>query len=110
MREEEPGGEFVLEAKRVLREVIRPILMKAQANYPGAAHVSEKGPGPRICLAVTTSELAFLVEVVSRRVRVIHERIDEPSEIKESLRLSDITEDRVQSYVDGFLSLITPPK
>ena len=100
----------VVEAKRVLREVIRPILMKAQENYPGAAHVSEKGPGPRICLAVTTSELAFLVEVVSRSVRVIHEHIDRPSEMIDSLRLSEITEDRVQSYVDDFVALITPSK
>ncbi len=107
-QEEEPGGEFVVEANRILQETIEPILREVK-SVPAIVH-KVPGPGKQLAidLAGEKSQLDFSVEVTSRGIRVSRTVGQSPWEDLGLHPLSEVTANLVQSHVDDFLDRVTP--
>ena len=106
VKEAEPqGGEFVVEAKRIFQETIGPILREVK-SIPAVVH--EIPAGPTIQLAINLSQLDFLVDVTGGGIRVSRTVGQSPREDLGVHKLSEVTEDFVQSHVDDFLDRVTP--
>jgi len=107
-REEEPGGNFVIEAKRIRQETIEPILREVK-SIPAFVH---NVPGPGIQLAIDLagekSQLDFSVEVTGRRIRVSQTVGQSAREDLGLHPLSEVTADLVRFHVNDFLDRVTP--
>lgn len=112
------SGEFVRGWARIRSEIVKPVLEEAAKGFKSShanadARVVDQLPGSAICLELKRDgerrQLTFSGNVTPLKVSVSHtDARDEQLLMGKPLSLTEVTRNRVQSYVDDFLDAVTP--